>query len=257
MDREVINSSTMADAAMSPGSLAPMQVWSAAAALRAISESMRATWQEMLTSLMAGSLASVLAVSATLPLAWRLHRRPREVPVWGFLMGFCLAIPGPVLGLALIKTFNHPGLLGAIYDSMWILVLAQALRVWPFVFLAVWAPVRLVPLAIFDAARVDGANSWQLFWRLQLPLSLPAAGLGFVVGLVLCVGELAASVLVQPPGTLPLSVHIFVFLHYGMERHLAGVTLVLVAATLILGVCLALVASRAAGRLTRASGPAA
>lgn len=51
-----------------------------------------------------------------------------------------------------------------------------ALHVWSFgstmvIFLAA---LRQVPLELYEAARVDGANAWQRFWRISLPLITPA-----------------------------------------------------------------------------------
>ncbi|EAR51786.1 putative sugar uptake ABC transporter permease protein [Oceanicola granulosus HTCC2516] len=34
--------------------------------------------------------------------------------------------------------------------------------------------IMSVPMEIDEAARMDGANSWQLYWRIHLPLMLPA-----------------------------------------------------------------------------------
>ena len=39
-----------------------------------------------------------------------------------------------------------------------------------------------------DAARVDGANPWQIFWRIYLPLTLPGIFAGAVIVFVLSLG---------------------------------------------------------------------
>ena len=64
--------------------------------------------------------------------------------------------------------------------NMWAAVLLIA-AVWygfPFMMLAASAGLKLVPLEVFDAAQLDGANAWQTFrhvtWPLLMPLVVPA-----------------------------------------------------------------------------------
>jgi len=64
--------------------------------------------------------------------------------------------------------------------NMWAVVLLIA-AVWygfPFMMLAASAGLKLVPLEVFDAAQLDGANAWQTFrhvtWPLLMPLVMPA-----------------------------------------------------------------------------------
>jgi len=39
------------------------------------------------------------------------------------------------------------------------------------------APIR-IPEELMEAARVDGAGPWKIFWRIQFPLILPTVGIG-------------------------------------------------------------------------------
>lgn len=227
-----------------------VRAWSAEAALRTFQDALGSERrEEWLASLLHSGLAAVLAVATALPLAWWMHARPRAAPGLGMLLGVLLAVPGPVLALGLIMLFNRPGPLGYVYDSMWILVLGLALRVWPFVLLAVWAPIRLLPRTLLDAARVDGAGPWQLFRYLQLPLSLGPALLGLLVGITLSLGELPVSLLLQRPGSMPLSVDIFNLLHAGVYNDVAAITLVLIALVFGLGAGMILIAGLMRRRL--------
>ena len=56
----------------------------------------------------------------------------------------------------------------------------------------------------------------------------PAVGLAFLLSLAVGLGDLAASILVVPPGVATLSIHIFSLLHYGVEDQVAGICLALV-----------------------------
>jgi len=43
----------------------------------------------------------------------------------------------------------------------------------PFVFLVMLASLQAIPIDLFEAAKMDGASGWKLFFRLKLPMILP------------------------------------------------------------------------------------
>ncbi|PWH17018.1 MAG: hypothetical protein DDG58_08840 [Ardenticatenia bacterium] len=53
------------------------------------------------------------------------------------------------------------------------IVLANGWEWFPFVMLVALAGLQSIPQELTDAAMVDGASSWQLFWRVTLPLLMP------------------------------------------------------------------------------------
>jgi multiple sugar transport system permease protein len=44
----------------------------------------------------------------------------------------------------------------------------------PFTFLLIYAGMLAIPKSLYEASRIDGATSWQEFWRITLPLTVPA-----------------------------------------------------------------------------------
>ncbi len=46
------------------------------------------------------------------------------------------------------------------------------------------AALQGVPIDLHEAAQVDGANAWQRFWRITVPLISPAIFFNLVVGLI-------------------------------------------------------------------------
>ena len=74
-----------------------------------------------------------------------------------------------------------PGLLGIKTDPLtqtgWSYVAVIITEVWkttPFMALLLLAGLALVPDELHEAAKVDGANAWQRFWRITVPLIKPA-----------------------------------------------------------------------------------
>ncbi|SQJ19666.1 Inner membrane ABC transporter permease protein ycjO [Serratia rubidaea] len=58
--------------------------------------------------------------------------------------------------------------------SMWAVVIADVWKTTPFMALMLLAALQLIPGDLYEAARVDGANAWQRFRRITLPLIMPA-----------------------------------------------------------------------------------
>lgn len=63
-------------------------------------------------------------------------------------------------------------------DSTWTawaaILIADAWRNTPFMAIVLLAGLQVIPSDIYEAARIDGANAWQQFRRLTLPLLKPA-----------------------------------------------------------------------------------
>jgi trehalose/maltose transport system permease protein len=66
----------------------------------------------------------------------------------------------PILG-------NDAALIGAA-------VLVDAWKTTPFMALLLLAGLQVIPQDVYEASKVDGATSWQQFWRVTLPLVRPA-----------------------------------------------------------------------------------
>ena len=101
-------------------------------------------------------------------------------PLWGISKGFLIAVGlgswfEPWLGLESTA-----------------LVTISLISVWQFVgipMMLIYAALLNIPDDIIDAATVDGANQWYVFWYIKLPLILPTLG---VVAILTFVGNFNA-----------------------------------------------------------------
>jgi multiple sugar transport system permease protein len=86
----------------------------------------------------------------------------------------------PNLGLApqVLSTLGLPGAdvvwLGESGYALAVMVLADVWKTAPFMALLLLAGLQVIPNDLHDAAKVDGANTWQRFVRITLPLLTPA-----------------------------------------------------------------------------------
>ncbi|VEB39955.1 Maltose transport system permease protein malG [Chromobacterium violaceum] len=64
-----------------------------------------------------------------------------------------------------------------------------------------------VPQDLIDAARVDGASEWQIFWRIMLPLARPALAALTILTMVSAWNQyIWPSIVMSSPDKFPLSV---------------------------------------------------
>ncbi len=123
-----------------------------------------------------------------------------------FLLTFI--IPSTVLGVAIIKFYNHPGA-NFIYTSITILLIAYVAR---FGFIAariIGNGIKQLPGSLEEAARVIGIPPVKRFFSISIPLLLPSLFTAFVLSFVLCLGELGTTIMIYPPGTELMPVKIF------------------------------------------------
>jgi multiple sugar transport system permease protein len=95
------------------------------------------------------------------------------------------AIPTVVSALLWKWIFNADGVANAVLgtNTLWsaggfasqaTIIVADVWKTAPFIGLLVLAGVQLIPEDIYEAARMDGANSWRRFVSITLPLVKPA-----------------------------------------------------------------------------------
>jgi raffinose/stachyose/melibiose transport system permease protein len=116
----------------------------------------------------AGSIVTTTLISAWAAFGLVRVKVPFSQVATGVILGGLMMAPT----VALIPLF---GLLQDlhIYDTLWALVvLYTAFRI-PFTTFLIRAYMIDLPSSIDEAAYVDGATHWQIFWHLVLPLSRP------------------------------------------------------------------------------------
>jgi multiple sugar transport system permease protein len=92
----------------------------------------------------------------------------------------------PDLGLApqMLETLGLPGAdvvwLGERGYALAVMVLADVWKTAPFMALLLLAGLQVIPNDLYDAAKVDGAGTWQRFTRITLPLLRPAIAVALI-----------------------------------------------------------------------------
>lgn len=97
----------------------------------------------------------------------RLSFPGQKLLLYGLLVG--LTIPVAAIIIPLYVTMRDFGLLNT-YGSVIVADIALAAPIFVFIMRAFF---KDLPLELDDAARVDGANEFQIFWQIMLPLARP------------------------------------------------------------------------------------
>lgn len=122
--------------------------------------------------------ALVISLLIALPVGWLLHSRPRLAgPVMGVL-GILYTIPSIALIILLLPFFglNERSVIVALILYCQVILVRNVIT-----------GLEGIDPAVMEAARGMGMNTWQLAYRVQLPLALPVILAGLRVAAVVAV----------------------------------------------------------------------
>jgi multiple sugar transport system permease protein len=164
----------------------------------------------LLTTIMVTVIATVLTVFAGTLAAYAIARSPKFVGRKSFSSWLIVirAVPGVVLAVPLYQIVVSAGL----YDNPIALAICYAAINLPF---SVWLMVGFIqgiPVQIEESARIDGANQFQIFTKVLLPLLKSGLGATTIFVAMLCWNEFLMPLILadQTAKTLPVYVAGFV-----------------------------------------------
>lgn len=192
------------------------------------------------------SLITVLfTIFGGTPLAYMLARwRFSRKPLLELLIDLPIVLPPSVAGIALLIAFGRHGTFGQLLGSLHIslpfttaaVVLAQTFVAAPLYVRAARIGFSDIDIQIEEAARVEGANQWQLFRHVMFPLSGRSLVTGAILTWTRALGEFGATMLFAGnlegvTQTMPMAIYL------GFERNLGmaiALSVVLIGISVIL-----------------------
>jgi multiple sugar transport system permease protein len=94
-----------------------------------------------------------------------------SVIVWKFMLNQDNGLVNHVLAQLHLGSGKHFWLLGD--SAFFSMALVGVWRLWPFALLTLMAGMQSIPTDLYEAAEVDGANRWQQFRKLTVPMLRP------------------------------------------------------------------------------------
>jgi iron(III) transport system permease protein len=215
--------------------------WSAINCLREVAAVPRQFAVEFRDTAEVASGSATLALVIASFLAWRARRGGRWSIVAMVFIVFGLAIPGPLVGAALVRLLNHdlpPAIPLGDGRKSWLLllydntpltpILAQAIRALPLATLLLWHSFATLSDDVLDAASLDGLSPRQVFWRIAVPQRWRSILAAWIAAFAIAAGDLAWVHLVTPPGLDLLQRRVFGLVHSGVEEQVAAISLCVV-----------------------------
>ncbi|MCP1132124.1 molybdate ABC transporter permease subunit [Paenibacillus polysaccharolyticus] len=182
-------------------------------------------WPPVRLSLQVALLSSVIAVVVGVAVAWKMSRTAFRGKIFlETILMLPLVLPPTVVGFLLLVILGRRSLLGrwieAIFSapvifSWWAAVIADVVVAFPLVYQTMKSGFNGVDRDLEDAGRSIGANEWQVFRYITLPLAGRALMTAFILGFARALGEFGATLMIAGniPGktqTVPTAIYVAV-----------------------------------------------
>jgi multiple sugar transport system permease protein len=121
-------------------------------------------------SVIVAGFATVICLAVGSVAAYALARIKflLRAPVLGFVLAIAF-FPGVAILAPLFQQFTNVGLI----NTYWAMIIPDVLFALPLTVYLLVAYFQELPADLEEAAKVDGATTWQAFWKVTVPLSLP------------------------------------------------------------------------------------
>lgn len=138
-----------------------------------------------------------------------------------------LVLPPSVVGFLLIVLFGRNSVVGQLIEwifkqpvmfTWWAAVVASTVVAFPLMYQSAKSGFEAIDEDIENAARVDGANEYQLFLTISIPLSLKAIISGTILSFARALGEFGATLMFAgniPGKTQTISTAIYIAMDSG------------------------------------------
>lgn len=179
------------------------------------------TQQAVFLSLFTSIATTLISVLLGTPVAMLLTNKTSAYHFLDTLLDLPTVLPPSVAGIALLMAFGRKGIFGSVFASLGVnipftmaaVIMAQTFVASSYYIKAATLGFSAVGLDIRQAAALDGANHWQIFWRITLPMSWSSLLSGAVMTWARALGEFGATIIFAGnfPGrtqTMPLAIYI-------------------------------------------------
>lgn len=203
-------------------------------------------FQALGLSLVTTFISLMITILAGTPLAYAIARYPLPFkPVLNTLIELPIVMPPVVAGLGLLVAFGRRGLIGQYLTVLGIslpftimaVIMAQVFVSAPFYMRSAQVQFASISRDLEEAARIDGANDWQLFRDVTIPLSARGLIAGMLLSWARSLGEFGATILFAGSlagRTRTMTLLVYAILESDLNAALWSASILLVGATLAL-----------------------
>jgi len=160
-------------------------------------------------------LAALIDVVIGTAIAYLILRTKIPGRQWlDFAASAAIAVPGIVLAIGYLRTFQTFELWGVPVTQSWILImLAYSVRRLPYALRSCMAALQQINVSLEEAAEMLGASKWRSVRRIVIPLMAGGILAGFVSSFITAAVELSATILlVVKESQAPMSYGIYLYM---------------------------------------------
>jgi len=202
-------------------------------------------------SLTTSTITTLVTILFGTPFAYTLARWKFRLKSWiELFIDLPIVLPPSVAGLVLLIAFGRRGMFGSALSALGIslpfttaaVVLAQTFVAAPLYVRSARVGFAVIDKQLEEAAHVEGANQWQLFYEVMFPLAGRALLSGAILTWTRALGEFGATILFAGnlegvTQTMPMAIYL------GFERNL-GIALALSVVLVIVSIFLLMFTKR-------------
>jgi spermidine/putrescine transport system permease protein len=154
--------------------------------------------------------------------------------LFSWLMYIPVVIPDIVMAVALLVFYKYVGeWLGLFQLGMTTMILAHITFQIPFVAIVVRSRLAGMDPSIEEAAHDLGATSWQTFWHVTFPLTLPGVLAGGMLAFTLSLDDFVVSFFTTGPGATTLPILIYSSVKRGITPDINALSTLIVIVSVI------------------------
>jgi iron(III) transport system permease protein len=160
-------------------------------------------------------LAALIDVVIGTAIAYLILRTRIPGRQWlDFAASAAIAVPGIVLAIGYLRTFQSFEVWGGPITQTWLLImLAYAVRRLPYALRSCMAALQQINVSLEEAAEMLGASQWRTVRRVVVPLMAGGILAGFVSSFITAAVELSATILlVVRESQAPMSYGIYLYM---------------------------------------------
>jgi iron(III) transport system permease protein len=196
-------------------------------------------------------LAATIDVVIGVAIAYLILRTRIPARQWlDFAASAAIAVPGIVLAIGYLRTFQSFEIGGVPITQTWLLImLAYSVRRLPYALRSCMAALQQINLSLEEAAEMLGASKWRSVRRVVIPLMAGGILAGFVSSFITAAVELSATILlVVKESQAPMSYGIYLYMQSVSGRGAGAALGVLLVLTVAVGTYLSHVLAERANR---------
>ena len=179
-----------------------------------------------------GVISVVLVIALAVLVSYLVVRRPSlKSHTIDTLSMVPYVIPGSVVGIALILTFNTKPLV--LTGTMAILVVAMLIRRLPYTIRSSVAILGQIPISVEEAARSLGTSEMGAFWKITFPMMSNGVISGGLLSWVTIITEMSSSIMLYSASTITLTVATYASVSRGADGPAAAQATILTVFTII------------------------